>query len=94
MTAATTWLATYSTSAAAPLDRFKAGVFARLAFAAFILASAAAKRSLTDMVRGWGSPNCQNMHTLKQGTSYFFRATLICSSIFEKKSERSFLESL
>jgi len=62
MTAATTWLATYSTSAAAPLDHFKASVFALLAFAAFILASAAAKRSLTDMVRGWGRPN---MHTLK-----------------------------
>ena len=58
MTAATTWL-TYSTSAAAPFDRFKARVFELLAFAAIILAFAAVKRSLTDMVRGWGRPNCQ-----------------------------------
>ena len=52
-------LATYSGSAASSLDRFKTRVSAVLAFAAYFLASAAAKRSLTDMVRGWGRRNCQ-----------------------------------
>ena len=51
--------ATYSGSAAASLDRFKTQYSALLALAAVFLASAAAKRSLTDMVRGWGRPNCQ-----------------------------------
>jgi len=52
-------LATYSGSAAASLSRFKTRVAALLAIAAFFLASAAAKRSITDMVSGWGRPNCQ-----------------------------------
>ena len=45
-------LATYSGSAAASLGHFALRVSADLAFAAVTLASAAAKRSLTDMVRG------------------------------------------
>ena len=52
-------LATYSGSAAASLGLFKTRVAALLALAAVFLASAAAKRSLTDIVRGWGRPNCQ-----------------------------------
>ena len=53
-------LATYSRSAAALLGLFKTRVAALLALAAVFLASAA-KRSLTDMVRGWGRrrPKCQ-----------------------------------
>ena len=54
-------LATYSESAAASLGLFKTRFAALLALAAVFLASAAAKRSLTDVVRGchWGRPNCQ-----------------------------------
>ena len=51
--------ANYSGSAAASLDRFKTRVATLFALAAVFLASAAAKRSLTDMVRGWGRPNRQ-----------------------------------
>ena len=50
-------LATYSRSAAASLGLFKTRVAALLALAAIFLASAAAKRSLTDKVRGWGHPS-------------------------------------
>ena len=54
-------LASYSGSAAASLGLFKARVAALLDLAAVFLASAAAKRSLTDMVSGcqWGRLNCQ-----------------------------------
>ena len=48
-----------SAAAAASLDRFKTRVATLFALAAVFLASAAAKRSLTDMVRGWGRPNSQ-----------------------------------
>ena len=66
--------ATYSGSAAASLGRFKTRVAALLILAAVFLASAAAKHSLTDMVRGWVAQTAKCAHLAQTNGSLFLQS--------------------